>query len=762
VAVQAQLERELPTELSRDLGMVSALAIGTGTMIAAGIFTLSGLAVGYVGSAAILSFLLAALVASFTALTYCEFTSIYPESGEGYLYARRTFAPPLAYLVGWCLLLGYTSSCAFYIASLSSYFNEFVWHVPVEQLPGLVLVAALTLLNVKGTKESGAFQVVVTIAKIILLLWFIAGGFSAVDAEEIRARFSTDLPLIASTGALVFITFFGFSAIAASAGEIQNPTRTVPRAIFWSMGIVTVLYSAVVLVVVAANLTEYTEAAMGVAAQAFLGPVGGMVIVGGALFSMISASNASILAGSRVALSMSQQHHLPAEIGAINALTGTPIMALLLVGSGIAGFAMLLPLESLAHFANCFLLLALTFVNVALVVHRRRFPEIERPFRVPLVPAVPILGCVANLYLLAQIPAQGHWAPLILAAIALLTGIAGFLVWKGTEFHTELPLAAPSQVLLERASTVESRYRVLVPIANPDNVDRLVRIAAPIAAAHGGEVFLLRVILVPDQLAPTLEESHVEREEEILGEARKRALEHGVAVSSQVRVAHDAGRAILEASRQRRCNLIVLGWRGSTSTTRRILGEVTDHVVNHAVADVILVKFGRDERPIGRILLPTAGGLHATRAESYTGLIARSLDAEVTLCSVLSPSADIAAAEQAAERLAVAAEHLQHPLASDGRPGTEQLAGGSNPAPPSGGPLKLRTEILRSDSVADAIVETAAEYDAVVIGAAGQSFSTQVLFGAIPEEIARRTDGTVIVVKYHQPVRALLGRVMTE
>ena len=128
------MEKAVPTqgvetELSRDLGLTSALAIGIGTMIAAGIFTLSGLAIRNVGSAAIVAFLLAAFVAIFTALTYCEFVSIYPKTGEGYLYARKTFAAPLAYFVGWALFLGYTSSCAFYIASLSSYFNEFIYHL---------------------------------------------------------------------------------------------------------------------------------------------------------------------------------------------------------------------------------------------------------------------------------------------------------------------------------------------------------------------------------------------------------------------------------------------------------------------------------------------------------------------------------------------------------------------------------------------------------------------------------------------------------
>lgn len=162
------------------------------------------------------------------------------------------------------------------------------------------------------------------------------GGLGYVDFAMVADRMSHDIVKIGSTAGMVFITFFGFSAIAASAGEIRNPVKTVPRAIFISMGSVTLIYTLVVLVILASNLTEYTEAAMGSAAKMFLGPIGGMVIVAGALFSMVSASNASIMAGSRVTLSMSWLNHLPREIGAINPRTRTPIVSLLLTGAAIA------------------------------------------------------------------------------------------------------------------------------------------------------------------------------------------------------------------------------------------------------------------------------------------------------------------------------------------------------------------------------------------------------------------------------------------
>lgn len=736
-------EPTLVAGLSRDLGLVSALAIGTGTMIAAGIFTLSGLAVGYVGSAAIVSFLLAALVAAFTALTYCEFTSIYPSSGEGYLYARKTFPPLLAYLVGWCILLGYASSCAFYIASLSTYFNEFIWHAPLVALPGLVFLAALTLLNMKGTKESGTFQIVVTVAKIALLVWFVAGGLGGFSAASITERFSTDLPLIASTAALVFITFFGFSAIAASAGEVMNPTKTIPRAIFISMLVVTVLYALVVLVVVVADLTEYTEAAMGVAARAFLGPIGGAVIVGGAIFSMISASNASILAGSRVALSMSHRSHLPRFFGRIGARTHTPYVAVLAAGGAIGIFALLLPLEDLAHFANLVLLLALCFVNAALIVHRRRFPDIERPFRVPLVPLLPALGIAANIYLILQIPIQGRLQPVLLAILALLVGLFWYAAWRGTRFEVPDAAGPGSRIVALRASPREAPFRILLPVCNPHTAEPLLRMAATLARHRDGEVTLLRVVQVPDQLPPELAREAIEAEDDILERLAALEGELGVPITTEVRVGHNVGRAILEARREDRSHLIVLGWKGFTTTARKILGEVTDDVVRLARADILLVRFGPGPAVPTRILLPTAGGVHARKAKGYAvGLTA---------------PGDPPAGE---EGLLTLASHVPATASAERRTEQEERLAKERAELPEG--AAVETRILEGAGVVESIVAAARDYDAVMVGASGDSFSSRIVFGTIPERIAREAPGTVMVLKSHERVRAFMGRVAAD
>jgi len=723
------------TELGREMGVVSALAIGIGTMIAAGIFTLSGIAVRDVGSSAVIAFLLASLAASFTALTYCEFSSIYPESGEAYLYSRRTFAPPLAYFVGWALLLGYTSSCAFYIVSLSSYFNEFIWRGAFDPAPGIAVLILLALVNVKGTKESGVFQIVVTAGKILLLIWFIVGGLSDVSTEKILAKMESDPVLVLRTAGMVFITFFGFSAIAASAGEIRNPAKVIPRAIFISMAVVTVLYTLVIVVILAANLTDYGEAAMGDAARRFLGPIGGMVIVGGALFSMTSASNASIMAGSRVLYSMSKLSHMPRGMGVVNLRTRTPIVALALVSLGILVFALLLPLEDLAHFADTLLLVALTFVNAALIFHRRRYPDLERPFRVPLVPLLPLLGVIANLYLLYQI--SHDVVPVSLAGGALVVGMLFFVAWRGNRVeHEDLP-GKPSRVALARPAHEPGRFRVLVPISEPALTPAIVDVAASLAANREGEVVAVRVALVPDQISPSVEDAQVERERRLLDTARNRAAERGVACSSIVRVGHHLARAILETAEEHDCDVIVLAWKGSTSTARRLLGEDVDTILRLARCNVIVVRFAEDagERPIEKLFLSTAGGPHATLAEEYAVALAGAVEGGSITLGIVAP------VEATESEVAQAEKYIEEAEERIGERAT------------------VHRQLIRHGSVAVGIIEAAAEHDAVVIGAAG-SGRRRHLFGTIPEMVARHSHRTVLIVKRYQPVVALLRRLM--
>ena len=283
----------------------------------------------------------------------------------------------------------------------------------------------------------------------------------------------------------------------------------------------------------------------------------------------------------------------------------------MLISGAILVFAISLPLEDLSYFANAVLLLALIMVNLALIVHRRKFPDIERPFKVPLVPLLPILGIIANLYLIAQI--LNHPVPLFLAIGSLAFGMLGFLAWKGAQADEAAIPGKPSHVAHSqgRGTIDKDRFRILVPLANPENVQLLLDLAVSIAKEKNGEVLLLHVISLPDQLPTTqYDEVILERDRMLLKKARRHVESQGIPAHALIRVGHNVARCVLETCRERHCGLVILGWKGFTTSSEKILGSITDAIVNHARTDIMLVKQVGNQVP-RKILLRTAGGEHA-------------------------------------------------------------------------------------------------------------------------------------------------------
>jgi amino acid transporter len=721
------------------MGFTTALAIGVGTMIAAGIFTLSGLAIRNVGSSAVISFILAAIVSLFTALSYCEFVSIYPKSGEGYLYARKTFVAPLAYLVGVALFLGYVSSCSFYLSSLSVYFQEFIWHAPIEKLAGVVFLIALIFLNVKGTKESGLFQVIVTGAKVILLIWFVSGGLRFLSVEELIDKFSNNIGHILQTSTLVFITFFGFSAIAATAGEIKNPVKNIPKSIFWSMGIVSVLYVGVVFVLIASNLTEYDEASMGIAAKKFLGSIGGLVIVAGGIFSMISASNASIMAGSRVALAMSELGHLPKQLGKIHKRFSTPWIAVFVVGGLIMLFTIVLPLEELAHFADTVLLFALIMVNIALIVHRRRFPNLPRPFKVPLYPLTPIIGILANLYLLIQL--LNHPMPLSLAIFSLVFCAVGFLYWKGTLKDEEKFKGDPSKVVMHThaADEREKSKTFMIPIADEEMMPEIVNFAVNLAIKQDASVTALVAVEYPESKPLIYDSKDFQKEKRLLQLIQAEGEKLDTSIGTELRVGHNTVKTILESAREASADLILMGWEGTVSKSVNVMGSVIDAVATNTKRDIMIFR-PHPTKKINKILLPSGGGPHAQAAEIYAGGLAKSLKGSLTILRIVK-EATLSEEEQLEvnAKLDIIKKRI-----------IEKCG------------LKAKTKIIKHPRIDAAIIEESSAYDTVFIGATKRSMYHHVLFGSIPETLAKELDTNIVIVKHHSAVGAVWGKVLGE
>ncbi|MFB6135075.1 MAG: amino acid permease [Halanaeroarchaeum sp.] len=756
------------TELDRDIGIVGAVALGVGTMIAAGIFVLSGLAVSNVGAMAIAAFLIAAIVASFTAFAYAEFASIYPESGGGY-----------------------PASAAFYLASFSDWFDEFIVPLFSEGLQaalpfwvsGLVILGILLALNLKGTEESGQFQIIVTSLKVALIVIFLYGGLQAFSAATIQTSLAENLTKfrqIGLTSALVFITFFGFEAIATNAEEIEDPGRNVPRAIFFSMGLVTVVYSLVVLVVtLAINNPDYLgllvsavgdvtdaagaqhfiethgELAMAYAASFYLGDVGFYVIIVGALFSMLSAANATILAGSRVKLAMSRRDHLPDRFESLHPSFNTPYWSVALTGLLTAFFLFFftvfprtlfgtltlhspfltfhMGISAIAHFADFMLLTGLIVVNFAVVRSRQKYPDIDRGFEVPAVPYIPIVAVLANLVLVANVEPGS----LVFGLVAEAVGVVAWVTVIGKTSEAEIEQETPT--VIEQSATEHRDYQLLVPIANPDHVEQLMRTARDIAADKDGEILVLSVVDLPEQTPLSAGEDAADARGEILERAMDVEVGGGdstVPVHGVVRIGHHVDEAILHTITQHDSDAVLMGWHGRPTRRRDVvLGSVVDTVVREASCDVLVERLGNEETPES-ILVPTAGGPHAEYAAEIARAIAHTTGASVTAMRVVDPGAD----EQ--ER-------------AGGREALDETAAILGDVPSD-------TRLVEGDDVAGTIVEESAEYDLTVIGSTREGLLQQFVFGTVPEQVGRNVSGTVIMAKRNLGISSHLRRLFSQ
>jgi basic amino acid/polyamine antiporter, APA family len=780
-------ETEVSSELDRDIGLVGAIALGVGTMIAAGIFVLSGLAVSNVGAAAIISFLLAGVVAGFTALAYGEFAALYPESGGGYAYVANVFDTDLTYIVGWSMILGYPASAAFYLASFASWFNRFIY--PALSIPqaipywlsGVLVLLLLVGVNMKGTEETGMFQIVVTGLKVALIILFLYGGLQAFDTSVVTTSLSenvTRFQELGVTSALVFITFFGFEAIATNAEEIERPGRNIPRAIFVSMGFVLVIYALVVTVIVLAindqagflqflidqvgqlsgvqaargYIASHGEVSMAYAAQYYLGNIGFYVIIVGALLSMISAANATVLAGSRVKLAMSRRGHLPSAMGDLSDRFNTPYKAVLLTGGLILFYILVfsvlfgtspgsegestflgihLGLHSIAHFADFMLLTGLIFVNFALVQSRRQNPDIDRQFEVPFVPWVPAIAVLANLVLLFNVETKA----LLIGLIAEGIGIGFWFAWQSwtPEGEGEIERKSPTVATRKQVTERERDEQILVPIARTENVEQLMRTAIDIAEDRDAELLVMSAVTVPEQTPLERADQFVDEERTVVNEAMSLADGSSVPVHGLIRVGHDPEEVILHTVDQHDCDAVIMGWGGQGHRRQEIaLGSTVDEVVREADCDVFVERIGSEsEGEIDSILIPTAGGPHAELAGRVADAIARSEDAACKVVHVIDPDADESEREEARsilERTAAAIDGAQ-----------------------------VETELLTDDAVVDGILEESAAHDITIIGATQNSRIRQLVFGAIPEAIGREAHNITIMARGRMSTRDRLA-----
>ncbi|KPL17370.1 MAG: hypothetical protein AMS26_01075 [Bacteroides sp. SM23_62] len=749
---------------ARDLGLFDATMIGIGAMIGAGIFVLTGIAAGEAGPAAILAFALNGLVTLLTAFAYAELASAIPRAGGGYSFVRMAFPGATGFIAGWMLWFAYTVACSLYALGFAGYFWEFfIKYLPDITTPLLQVVGEhsailiitiligtmFVLLNVRGTEVTGKTENILTLSKIVILCIFIFFGIKQLS-ETTDYTFTNLMPFFpAGLGGvlvamgLTFIAFEGYDLIATVAEEIKNPEKNIPRATFIALGITVLIYLLILFVSLTALrrgdeptwqfLGRFKETAIVRAAEDFMPAIGVAIIVFGGLLSTMSALNATVMAASRVAFSMGRDLWLPKKISQIHLKRRTPHVAIFTTGVILLSMALTLPIEAVGSAASLIFLLTFALVNLSVIALRRKYPEIPRRYRVPLYPAIPVLGFILNVFLALY---QFKFQPI---AWYVTAGWIAFGLLLYYAVFEKRAAVLEAQVLLPGSYGPEAdqEQSVIIALYNPDNVEQLLNLGYPVAKQRNIRLIAISVVEVPRQIPIHEGMRFAHHKESLLNKAKKYASESGFNLSTEVVIAHNASDGILAATERHRASLLLIGWKGFTNARDRIFGEVADRIIRFAPCDLMVVKI-EQTGDMGKCLLPTAGGPNAILASDILNAIAKEMKMSVTAGYVLAEDGEDKTQEIEAgdQRMDETLMHLDQSVVK-------------------------QKKLIRSQSIAGGIAKASREFDLVVIGAAKEPFFRKMLFGEISEKVARYSPTSVLVVKkYEGIVKSLLKKIM--
>ncbi len=460
------------SQLKKSLSWWDLTVFGVSVVIGAGIFPIPASTAGdKAGPAISISFVMAAIACALAALCYAEFASTVPVAGSAYTFGYATFGEFLAWILGWDLILEFAVGAAVVSKGWSSYLGTvFGFSGGTVEVAGLdvdwgalLIVVAITALLVLGTKLSSGVSAVITAIKVTVVLLVIVVGFFYIKTSNYGPFIPKSEPTesggssvestlfslmtgggdsnygwygLLAAASIVFFAFIGFDVVATTAEETKNPKRDVPRGILLSLGIVTVLYVLVTIVVT--GMVNYKDLATptsgpdeGVSRNlAFAFGENGItwaekVISIGALAGLTTVVMVLMLGQSRVLFAMARDGLLPRGLSKTSKF-GTPARIQIIVGAVVALVAAFFPINKLEEMVNVGTLFAFVVVAAGVLVLRRKRPDLERGFTVPWMPVIPILAIASCVWLMLNLSAL-TWIRFV---IWMVIGVAFYFLYS--------------------------------------------------------------------------------------------------------------------------------------------------------------------------------------------------------------------------------------------------------------------------------------------------------------------------------------------
>lgn len=420
--------------LRKGIGVFALTMYGTGTILGAGIYALIGQAAGMAGHGLWLSFLVGAVIALFSGLSYAELAAALPKAGAEYHYVQNAFGSRLlSFIVGWILVVAAAASAATVSLGFAGNLNALM-RLPVVPT-ALGLIAILSIINFIGINQSTFVNILFTLIEAGGLLFVIAVGALFGTSTFLEAPFGQPLNIL-QAAAFIFFAYIGFEQIANISEEAHNPQRAIPIALILSVGVTAIIYIGVSLSVV--SLVDppslaAAQAPLALAVSKALGETGATITAIVSLFATANTALLILVANSRLIFGIARDGSLPRALARIHPITRTPWLAILALTILALAFVPAGGIGVVGSLASWAALTAFTFVNASLIWLRYAQPGMSRPFRTPInvgkFPVVAFLGLLSAVFASFTLQFNIIGAGFVIA----VAGIPIFLVFRQRE-----------------------------------------------------------------------------------------------------------------------------------------------------------------------------------------------------------------------------------------------------------------------------------------------------------------------------------------
>ncbi|RZN62836.1 amino acid permease [Methanonatronarchaeum sp. AMET6-2] len=720
------------------MGFLAVFSISVGTMVGAGIFVLPGMAAAMAGPGSIISFVLSGLLALVTAFCISEMATAMPKAGGTYVFMKRSLGSAVGSSVGIATWLGLLIKGSFAFVGFGGYLAALV---AVNEIWLAVIASILFIgINIVGVRSSGGLQNLMILLLTILLFIFIFLGMGRVDFSEL-VFVDTGVSETLATAGFVFVSYVGIAEASAISEEVKNPGKNLPRAIIGSILFVILLYSLIMVIVVGAypyeQLAESTTPILDVA-ESFFGAVGVTIMVMAGIFATLSTGNASLMSSARYPFAMAKDGVMPEWLTRINSSFKTPVTAIFLSGVVLTIMLLVFPVERLAEMTSALNILVFAFINLSLIVLREAETDWYQPkFRAPFYPYLPIIGFVGSLGMLFS---MGELMPIVFAFSVIILGLAWYYfvrdeVEDESEVRGVITQRKASKALEKFSEQPDEKedYRVLVPISDVKHLENLINIGMEIAEDKCGKIIPAIILEIPEQTPLYAYKERYAKKMEMLEEATLNTIEenaeYDIMEEEVVLYTHSYKKSVVDLAEKEDADLILVEWLDEFSHSE-LLGSSVDYILHHANCDVAVFKDrGFKPREYNKILLPTRLSSKIGLTLDIASAIASKGEGLIELLRVIDPGASKKEIEKIREFQKRSRKRIK---------------------------VESDSKIIKNKDVVEALLSESEQFDLVVMSASQESALKGFLFGTIPNEVADKTDSSILIVQEKKTKRPRL------